>query len=414
VSVKEVGLLSEVFLALVTTVASDDVALMAELQTQGGIILAIDGVQPEKGNETLYLLRDTRSGRVLVARNLLSSASAEVAGLIDEVLALKVPILGVISDKQESICLAIERRLPEVPHQLCHFHYLRDVAQPVSEADRSLKKQLKQKVRGIREVELKVAKDGSVEGQVVRDYCLALRTVMREDGKYPLEPAGIALYDQLAAIADSLRRALQQRPSPKLQRLLTILKVLERFEAEYVRLVEAWSWIHHLAHLLAHAAGRLEASAEVMSYATGLKDGVSDELREMAGHIEKLTLAFAPYLFAYLDQPLLPRTNNDLELFIGQLKKTRRQVTGRRNVSAYILREGRAVAVFLGLPTRESWLNSFARVEIAHFRERLAELRRTQERSKCWQIRRALQTFLGELEQLWQAESELQPFACLT
>jgi len=64
-SVKEVELLSEVFLALVSTVAGDEASLVAELNKQGGIILAIDGVQPEKGNETLYLLRDTRSGRVL-------------------------------------------------------------------------------------------------------------------------------------------------------------------------------------------------------------------------------------------------------------------------------------------------------------------------------------------------------------
>lgn len=75
---------------------------------------------------------------------------------------------------------------------------------------------------------------------------------------------------------------------------------------------------------------------------------------------------------------------------------------------------GCTIAVFLGLRARERWLDSFARVEIAHFRERLAELRRFEEQSKCRQIRRALQTFLGELWQIWQAESELQPFACIT
>jgi hypothetical protein len=139
-SLKEVELLSEVFLALVTTHARDDAALLAQLRAQGGIILSIDGVQPEKGNETLYLLRDLPSGRVLVARNLLSSASAELEALIEEVVALGVPVLGVVSDKQESICLAVARQLAGVPHQLCHFHYLRDAALPICEADRKLKK----------------------------------------------------------------------------------------------------------------------------------------------------------------------------------------------------------------------------------------------------------------------------------
>jgi hypothetical protein len=51
----------------VITVVQEDVELVEQLRHNGGIILAIDGVQPEKGNETLYLLRDLRLGRVLVA-----------------------------------------------------------------------------------------------------------------------------------------------------------------------------------------------------------------------------------------------------------------------------------------------------------------------------------------------------------
>lgn len=129
ISIKEVQLLSEVFLALVQTCVTDDPQLAEQLRQQGGIILGIDGVQPEKGNETLWLLREVLSGRVLVARNLVSSGSAEIAPLIAEVRQIGVPIRGVISDKQESLCLAVEKELPGVPHQLCHYHYLRDVAQ---------------------------------------------------------------------------------------------------------------------------------------------------------------------------------------------------------------------------------------------------------------------------------------------
>ena len=31
--------------------------------------------------------------------------------------------LALVTDKQESICLAVERQLSGVPHQLCHYHY---------------------------------------------------------------------------------------------------------------------------------------------------------------------------------------------------------------------------------------------------------------------------------------------------
>ncbi|MEW6736899.1 MAG: transposase, partial [Acidobacteriota bacterium] len=173
ISIKEVELLCEVYLALVTTVAHQDQELMDELRKSGGIVLVIDGIQPEKSHETLYLLRDVRTGRVLVAKNLLSSATEEIEKLIEEVKALALPILGVISDKQDSIRLAVEDKLAGVPHQICHYHYLKDLAQPVSELDRHLKKELKKKIRGVRDVERKAEEAARLEAQVVADYCLA-------------------------------------------------------------------------------------------------------------------------------------------------------------------------------------------------------------------------------------------------
>jgi hypothetical protein len=174
ISIKEIELLCEVYLALVTTVASQDQLLMGELKKSGGIVLAIDGIQPEKSNETLYILRDVRTGRVLVAKNLLSSATTEIEKLIEEVTRsrLGLPILGVISDKQDSIRLAVESKLVGVPHQICHYHYLKDLAQPICELDRHLKKELKKKIRGVRDVERKAEEAASPEAQVVADYCL--------------------------------------------------------------------------------------------------------------------------------------------------------------------------------------------------------------------------------------------------
>lgn len=404
ISIKEVQLLSEVFLALVETCLKDNRQVLEQLQKQGGIILAIDGIQPEKGNETLWLLRDVLSGRVLAARNLLSSGSVEIAPLLAAVKTLGVPILGVISDKQASVCLAIEKELPGVPQQLCQFHYLRDLAQPVCEADRRLKKQLKQKVRGIREVERKIAHEQGAEATTVRGYCGAVREVMRDDGKYPLAPAGITLYDKLNQIRASLDRSLAQRSSTKLQRLRTILGALTTQTKEYARLVVAWSWIHQLAHLLDEGATRAAAEAQLRQYATALPRKADASLAEIAAHIEKLTTAFAPKLFAFREQPLLPKTNNALEVFIGQLKKERRRVTGRKDTSAFILREGRVVALLQSLPSQPSWLASFAAVDIAQFRKSLAVLRRADERSQAWHARRDLDVYLSLLEQDWQPD----------
>ena len=86
-----------------------------------------------------------------------SECEADLAELITEVkAALPVPIQGVISDGQHSIRKAVASALPDVPHQLCHFHYLREAAKPVYEADRHAKKELKKQVRGVRPIERRV------------------------------------------------------------------------------------------------------------------------------------------------------------------------------------------------------------------------------------------------------------------
>src|SRR4051812_23301607 len=121
------------------------------LRPQGRVILAIDGLQPDVGHEVLWVLRDCLSGEILLAKSLLSSTAEDLAGLIDQVReALPVPITGAVSDGQESIRKAVAQALKGVPHQLCHFHYLREAAKPIYEADRHAKKELKKRVRGVR------------------------------------------------------------------------------------------------------------------------------------------------------------------------------------------------------------------------------------------------------------------------
>jgi len=402
ISLKEVALLCEVFLALVTTVAQHDEELITQLQTLGGIILAVDGVQPEKSHETLYILRDVRSGRVLVAKPLLSSATSEIEQLIEEVLGLGLPILGVISDKQESICLAVDHMLPMVPHQICHFHYLKDVAQQVCEADRHVKKELKKKIRGIREIERQAVQSSTKEAHVVADYCLAIRTVMRDDGKYPLEPPGLQLYQKLQLIAASVERVMATHPSALLKRLTRMLAVLHLFQHEFAQLVILFSWMHHIAHLLNAETSCEEAQSQLLKFVTTLRQSCPyDELLNVVAYVEKITVAFTPHLFEYLKQPLLPRTNNDLELFIGRIKKSRRHITGRKNTQDFILREGSFVAMLFGLPQTYPWVDAFPNVNLNDLRHTLNLLRQTEKRSKCWHARHDLAAYLASLEQPW-------------
>ena len=180
------------------------------LRHQRRVILAIDGLQPDVGHEVLWVLRDCLSGEILLARSLLSSTAKDLAGLITQVReALPVPITGVVSDGQDSIRKAVARALPGVPHQLCHFHYLREAAKPIYEADRHAKKELKKRVRGIRPIERQAEKartEDDEEAEIVRGYCAAVRAALTDDGLPPLAASGLKLHERLSRIASSLDR----------------------------------------------------------------------------------------------------------------------------------------------------------------------------------------------------------------
>ena len=133
---------------------TDRERLQALVRKQGYLILAVDGLRPDVGHEVLWVVRDCVSGEILLARALLSEREADLTGLLKEVQdALSVPVHGVISDGQHSIRNAVATAFPGIPHQLCHFHYLREAAKPFYEADRHAKKELKKQVRGIRPIE---------------------------------------------------------------------------------------------------------------------------------------------------------------------------------------------------------------------------------------------------------------------
>ncbi len=197
----------------------------------------MDGVQPEKGNEMLYVVREVFSGTILAAQNMKSGAAAELRTLIDPIIEMGYPIVGIVSDGQVSIRQAFESLLPDVPYQYCQYHYLKDIAKPIVDADRKLKMELKKSMRGLRDVERKIEQaekkatetgrmndttqhDGSnpetvaavsAEAQAATGYVAAVRALLLEDGEPPLKLPGMIIYERAQAIQASLARCLAKK-----------------------------------------------------------------------------------------------------------------------------------------------------------------------------------------------------------
>src|SRR5512144_2025466 len=194
------------------SVAVEAPAQRAALRQQGRWILALNGRQPDKGHDVLWVVREVFSGEILLARSLLVSGREELIGLLREALiGLEgIPIQGVISDGQHAVRQAVATLLPGVPHQLCQFHYRRAAGRPSWEADRHAQKELRKRVRGIRAIEHQVEERTDPEAEIMRGYCAAVRGALSETGHPPLEAGGLQIQQRLTTIEASLKRQVSK------------------------------------------------------------------------------------------------------------------------------------------------------------------------------------------------------------
>jgi hypothetical protein len=386
------------------------------LRPQRRVILAIDGLQPDVGHEVLWVLRDCLSGEILLAKSLLSSTTKDLARLIAQVRqALPVPITGVVSDGQESIRKAVAKALPGVPHQLCHFHYLREAAKPIYEADRHAKKELKKRVRGIRPIERQAegsqeAGDDDEEAEVVRDYCAAVRAALTDDGLPPLAASGLKLQDRLSQIAASLDRvaAAAGKLPGGLKRLQQLLRRgLDQTADLFPVVREAYKWVKRVAHILKNDAElpAKKVRRRLVQLLARMRRAAATTQEPWVGtslnHFLKVTKSYWPGLFRCYDAADLPRTNNDLEHTFGSHRYHERRASGRRRASPGLVVMGSA-RVISGLATRlrpeEGLVLRPGYVE--DWQELRAELeQRRESRRKQRRFRHAPAAYLKELEQ---------------
>src|ERR1700677_943787 len=224
----------------------DPDSLRRQYESGDEIILTIDGLQHEKGHETLYVVRELTQKRVWFAEPLISATDAEVQRLIAKAkqwaTSLGKTVVLWVSDKQDAFVTGVAAEFPGVPHRYCENHFLRDVAKPVLEADSHAKVQMRKKVRGLRKIEQGVLKverastdrdptpndpqasltvstesvnpkvaEVDSASDVVLAYCTAVRGILNDDQGGPLEPPGLRMADALTEVRESIQRNLDAK-----------------------------------------------------------------------------------------------------------------------------------------------------------------------------------------------------------
>ena len=134
--------------------------LVEAYRASSSLGLTSDGLQPEKGHETLEVVRELMRKRVWCAASLLSRATPEGRRVI--VVArqgaerLDKPVRGWMSEKPEAFVKAMASECPGTPHRDCSHHFLRAVAPPVLEMARRAQVTMRRKVRGGRALDRRV------------------------------------------------------------------------------------------------------------------------------------------------------------------------------------------------------------------------------------------------------------------
>jgi hypothetical protein len=203
------------FLCLLKAAQPARIEVQRKLYEQRGLLLSVDAMQPEKGNDVLYVVRELRTNLTLQAVKVTNQRRTTIRDqVLKPVDRLGVRTRGVVSDAEEAIQWAVQDLWPSCPHQACHFHALRDAGRPILEADQhwmvEIKQELRAKLRPVR-LAIQAVDEQDPRRGILLDYAEALRSCLRVSSVAPFQLGGLRVVEALSAIATSLRRCQKKQ-----------------------------------------------------------------------------------------------------------------------------------------------------------------------------------------------------------
>ena len=355
----------------------DPEALRRQYESVDEIVLSIDGLQPEKGHETLYVVRELTQKRVWFAEALISATNDEVQRLIAQAkawaLSLNKPVALWISDKQDAFVTGIAAEFPGVPHRYCDNHFLRDLAKPVLEADSHAKVQMRRKVRGLRKIEQTVLKRQKAEespglagddptttmtvivgpanlpsspadsaSAVVLEYCAAVRGILNDDQGGPLHPPGLRMAAGFGGgprvDPTELGREKRGFAEKQLGRLAGCIdRGLEHVQAEQEPIREYVKDIDKVAATLDPGSGSCKDRQAKFEELIDRFKRKEDPIRQ---HMARLMISFLAGLFVGEGKFEEIKDNLDLERWFRLPKSHERRIHGHRHAGVRIVQDG--------------------------------------------------------------------------
>jgi hypothetical protein len=422
-------------------------------QQQGGLIVALDGLAPQGGEPQIWFIRELSSGLTLRSGWLCQQDQPTFEAFLEPLKSLEWPILAVLSDKQTGLVPAVATVLPHSRYQFCQAHYLRNLAEPLAEADAAFKMALRKTVReqigdvirqeprtapghaGVLTVtgllpsplaqpmapasQSPPPRDtlpvpASAADEVIPQLWRHTRYLLTLKGRPPFRLAGMETYERLQNVARLSLDLLATRYESRLAQLYQGLQsALAPLAQTYQAFRQGAAWLRDIAYILEPSPAHPLSAAHVAGQLRGYLDtvlrlpDVTPTLYEFRRHLAKVSRSYWPGLFHCYDVPGVPRTNNDLESRFRDTGRRLLRTTGQKGLTQRTLQRQGAWELLPCPPTEAQLLGALDQIppeDLAQERQRFAEHRqrfRLQTRSL-----RQTQRQFDRLRQKW---SSLQP-----
>lgn len=195
-----------------------------------------------------------------------------------------------------------------------------------------------------------------------------------------------------------------------LRRLITLTQQRLPFAAQVERYRRQRQWLIDLEHLLDPEREPPKSSTQVKQavdrYLVDLttRRTLDVEDQRVAAHINQIFRSLWWGLFTCYDVAGLPRTNNEWERFMRQIKMGRRRVSGQKNGHDFILRYGAYAALVDPAESLDELLARLKEVDQDEFLKERKRLNLTlRDETKIHRFRHHRTDYLAELEARWKA-----------
>ncbi|AVH71166.1 MULE transposase [Nostoc sp. 'Lobaria pulmonaria (5183) cyanobiont'] len=448
---RNVGKLYRQFLALLGgTIAHTQEKLAATAHEHGGLIWAIDALQPEGHGTLLYVLYEVLSGTPVSGIQLQQAQAQRLIEWLQPYKELPFTVLATLSDGESAIIAAMNSSWSNAPHQRCQAHFLSNLSESVLPLDTKLRQQLKADLDGLPQVpdrserllhpnQLRqpdssppflaipyLSRDAelmAVESQIRA----AIRDCVNRTNRKPFNWGGIEGYQQLSVIGEILRSLPCREIDTDYLSLLSVWVDLALLTNCSVAsdLEEAHKWLRRIAECL-HYPEHTSRNTDDVTYITEaaklpltsfqvrckmeelLQQFVPDSQQNPAQFAlkKKLQLLWHKYganLLHCYDIPGLPPDNLKIESKFSQLRRHQRRISGRK--STVELRDFGQYQVLFFAENEKQLLEQIQQVPITEYKTQrrrlaMAEAPRQQKRRLHRNPVSAIQALVNQHQEL--------------